>query len=173
MIKSLLKKNRYLYPKLKLINKITFNLWLINFIFQRLLRRHSRIPFSVHFTSTVNESNIQLHHDETTLASFASSGHCYFQSFNGIELGRNCLFAPGVQIISSNHSTSNLKEAVKAKPIKLGDNIWIGANAVILPEVEIGNNCIIGAGSVVTKSFKEDNLVIAGNPAKIIKKVSK
>jgi acetyltransferase-like isoleucine patch superfamily enzyme len=171
MFKELLKKNKYIYPKLRLINRITFKLWFINFIFQRIFRRHSKLPFSVNFTSTIDETNIKYYADDVTLASFAVSGHCYFQAYNGIELGKNCLFAPGVKIISANHSKEKLSLPVKAKPIKLGDNIWIGANCVVLPEVEIGNNCIIGAGSVVTKSFKEDNVVIAGNPAKIIKKI--
>ncbi len=171
MIKTLLKKNKYLYKKLHFINKITVELWIINFIFQRIFRRHSKIPFSVNFTSTINETNIIYSEDEITLTSFAVSGQCYFQSFNGIILGKNCLFAPGVKIISSNHHYEDINRPIKARPIKLGDNIWIGANAIILPEVEIGDNCIIGAGSVVTKSFTEDNLVIAGNPAKIIKKM--
>jgi len=173
MIKELLKKNRYLYPKLRLINIITFKLWFINFIFQRIFRRHSSLPFSVNFTSTIDEKNIKYCQDDTTLASFAVSGNCYFQAHNGIELGKNCLFAPGVKIISSNHSKEDLSKPVKAKSIKLGDNVWIGANSVILPEVEIGNNCIVGAGSIVTKSFPHDNLVIAGNPAKIIEKFDK
>lgn len=54
-----------------------------------------------------------------------------------------------------------------AGPIKIGDNVFIGSNTVILPNIKIGNNVIIGAGSVVTKDIK-DGVVVAGNPAKEI-----
>lgn len=52
-------------------------------------------------------------------------------------------------------------------PIQVGNNVFIGSNTVILPNIKIGNNVVIGAGSVVTKDIK-DNSVVAGNPAKII-----
>ena len=56
-----------------------------------------------------------------------------------------------------------------SKPVKICENVWIGENAIILPGIEIGKNSIIGAGSVVTKNVPE-NCIVAGNPAKIIKK---
>lgn len=169
-IKNMIKKNDKLYFRLVLINKIGFNLWFINFLFQRVLRRHSKLDFNVNFTSTIFESNIEYNNDISTLASFAISGHCYFQAINGIKLGKNFLFAPGVKLISADHDFKNHANAIKEKPIIIGDNVWLGANVIILPGVEIGNDCVVGAGSVVTKSFKEENLVIAGNPARIIKK---
>jgi acetyltransferase-like isoleucine patch superfamily enzyme len=105
-----------------------------------------------------------------TLASFAISGGCYFQAINGIHLGKSFLFAPGVKLISANHDMTNNGKYIIGKPIIIGDNVWLGADVIILPEVEIGDNCIVGAGSVVTKSFKKKNLIIAGNPAIIIGK---
>lgn len=54
------------------------------------------------------------------------------------------------------------------KPIKIGNNVWVGTRVIILPGVEIGDNTIIGAGAVVTKSFPKD-CIIGGNPAKILK----
>ena len=55
-------------------------------------------------------------------------------------------------------------------PVTIGDNCWIGGGAVICPGVTLGNNVVVGAGSVVTKSFG-DNVVIAGNPAKVIREL--
>lgn len=106
--------------------------------------------------------------DPTTVGSFALSGDCYFQALNGIELGKNFLFAPGVKLISSNHDFADKSLVAKADPIRIGDNVWLGAGAIVLPGVSIGSNVVVGAGSVVTKSFP-DNVVIAGNPARIIR----
>ena len=143
----------------------------INFIFQRLLRISKELPFPVNFTSRVVAGNRikLLGIGARTVASFSLSGGCYIQALNGIELGDGIRFGPGVKIISSNHDIQDLDRALSGPPIKIGDNVWIGANAVILPEVEIGNNCVIGAGSVVTRSFKGSNLIIAGNPARRVR----
>ena len=92
----------------------------------------------------------------------------------GIEIGDYVLIGPNVFIGSSNHfvssenNTPRLFLGHKNEPVKIGSNIWIGANVVICPGVTIGNNSIIGAGSVVTKDVP-DSVIVAGNPA-IIKK---
>ncbi|MGC8925416.1 MAG: acyltransferase [Calditerrivibrio sp.] len=157
--------------KLLLMRKIGFPLYLTNFFFQRILRNQSEINFSVHFTSKVSHiENIKIHYDLITLTSFAVSGNCYIQAYNGLICGKNFLFAPGVKIITSGHDFKDISKPTKNEPVIFGDNVWIGANVVILPGVRVGNNCVIGAGSVVTKSFVDDNLIIAGNPAKVISK---
>jgi maltose O-acetyltransferase len=56
-------------------------------------------------------------------------------------------------------------------PIKVEDNVWIGANATILPGVTIGKNSIVGAGAVVTKDVPE-NTIVGGNPAKVIRNIT-
>jgi acetyltransferase-like isoleucine patch superfamily enzyme len=99
--------------------------------------------------------------------SFAISGNCYIQGANGITFGDGTIFAPGVKIISANHDRSNLEQWVPEEPIKIGDECWIGANAVILPGVHLGNRTVVAAGAVVTKSFP-DASVVAGVPAKRI-----
>jgi acetyltransferase-like isoleucine patch superfamily enzyme len=156
---------------LLLIKRATFASLVVNFIFQRVLRRNSKFPHSINFTSNIIGDKFSFNRDITTLVSFCVSGHCYFQSLNGIVVGKNFLFAPGVKMISSNHDLSEARTSIPANPIVLGDNCWLGANSIILPGVKLGNNCVVGAGSVVTKSFEENNLVIAGNPARIINRL--
>ena len=68
-----------------------------------------------------------------------------------------------------NHNTNNYAKYIKDSPIIIGDNCWIGASSIILPGIKLGNHVVIGAGSVVTKSFLDDNILVAGNPAKKIK----
>lgn len=55
-------------------------------------------------------------------------------------------------------------------PVKIGDNVWIGGRAIVNPGVKIGNNVVIASGAVVTKDVP-DNVVVGGNPAKIIKRM--
>jgi acetyltransferase-like isoleucine patch superfamily enzyme len=169
-IEKIIKRNAWLNLNITIVRKLGLKRWLINVIFQRVLRRHSKLDFNVNFTSNISEKNISFNRDLTTLLSFAASGSCYFQAINGIKLGQNCLFAPSVKLISANHDFTSLDKSVKSLPIVIGDNCWLGVNTVILPGVRLGDDCIVGAGSVVTKSFEECGCVIAGNPAKLIKK---
>lgn len=62
------------------------------------------------------------------------------------------------------------KEKIRTAPIHIGENCFIGCNVIILKGSKIGNNCVVGAGAVVSGCF-EDNCVIAGNPAKVIRKL--
>lgn len=100
--------------------------------------------------------------------SFLSS-RLYIQAINGIVIDSSVLIGPDVKIISANHNSKNFNKWDESNPIVINKNVWIGANSVILPGVNLGLNCIVGAGSIVTKSFG-DNSLIAGNPAKLIRK---
>ncbi len=140
----------------------------VNFVYQKIIGLNRQYPFMIHFTSIVNGNII---FGKNVARYFAVSGGCYIQGINGIEIGDNSIFAPGVKILSANHDFSDFSKHIKTNiPIRIGSNCWVGANAIILPEVQIGDNVIIGAGSVVTKNF-ECNVVIAGNPARVIKKL--
>lgn len=59
---------------------------------------------------------------------------------------------------------------MEAEPITIGNNVWIGGSATILPGVSIGDNAVVGAGSVVTRDVAP-NTVVAGNPAKVIRQI--
>lgn len=87
----------------------------------------------------------------------------------GIFIGDNVLIAPRVNILSVNHPTDPaLRTGLILKPVRISNNVWIGAGATILPGVNIGENAIIAAASVVAKDVPP-NCIVAGNPAKIIK----
>lgn len=123
-----------------------------------------KIPWPVHFTSNVG-GNITTGY----LTTPGMMPGIYINGMNGIEFGDNVYIASGVKIISANHDFKDYSKHTKAHPIIIGNDVWIGTNAVILPEVSIADGCIIGAGSVVTKSFEEKNCIIVGNPAKKIR----
>lgn len=162
----------FLGKKWRIYAETEINVLFVNFLFQRLLGINKHVPHSVHFTSrVVIYEKIRHSKDKSTLASLANSHGSYIQGINGIEIGENFLFGPGLRLISANHNPGDLDSWDDVKPIKIGNNVWLGSNVTILPGVQIPNNAVIGAGSVVTKSFEEDNIVIAGNPAKFIRKL--
>ena len=89
-----------------------------------------------------------------------------------VTFGENVFLGPNCSFYTAEHpldvETRN-KGFEYAKPIKIGNNVWIGGSVTILSGVTIGNNVVIGAGSVVTKDI-HDNCVIAGVPAKVIRR---
>jgi len=90
-----------------------------------------------------------------------------------VKFGDNCFVGPSCSFYTAIHPFDyNLRNQglEKAEPITIGDNVWFGGGAIVLPGVSIGNNCIIGAGSVVTKNIP-DGVVVAGNPARVIKSI--
>lgn len=91
-----------------------------------------------------------------------------------IEIGNNCLISQGVTIVTSNHKIEKdnliVNQGWKSKKGKvyIEDDVWIGANAVVLPDVTIHKGAVIAAGAIVTKDVPE-YAIVAGNPARIIK----
>ena len=88
-----------------------------------------------------------------------------------VTIGDNCMMAPKSGIYTATHDIYPDKRnggTEFARPVTIGDNCWIGAHAVINPGVSLGDNVVVASGAVVTKSFG-NNVVIGGNPAKIIK----
>lgn len=91
----------------------------------------------------------------------------------GVEIGNYVLIGPNCQILTANHSYSRWDlpisyQGTDQSPIKIHDDVWISANAVILPGVTIGRGAIIGAGAVVTKDVEAFS-IMGGVPARIIK----
>lgn len=99
---------------------------------------------------------------------FFNSG-CKMQDQGGIYIGDDCLLGHNVVIATLNHLVNpEERNGMIPKPVRIGNKVWIGSNATILPGVTIGDNAIVGAGAVVTKDVPT-NAIVAGNPARIIK----
>lgn len=136
-------------------------------IMQKLLRINCHVPWPIHPSSFVKGT-------EKILAGDNCPGYapfCYIDGRNGIEIGSNVWIGPGVKLISMNHDTSDYETYIKEGPIKIGNNCWLAANSIILPGVSLAEHTIVAAGSVVNKSFHEMNTIIAGVPAKTVKKL--
>ncbi|MDC0177069.1 hypothetical protein OAJ14_02805 [Polaribacter sp.] len=132
---------------------------------QKIFKLNAKVKWPVHYTSKVHApENIE----KGILCDPGDSINNYIQANNGIIFGSNIELGPGVAIISSNHDVNNFREHSKGEPIVIGDNVWIGANSSILPEVTIGNNVIIGANSVVAKDIPSNSIAV-GNPCKVTK----
>lgn len=136
-------------------------------LFKHLLRINTCVPWPVHFTSRV-ATPLKVRLGRATYP--GDMPGCYIQAANGIEIGDFSIFGPGVGIISANHDPANLDRHLPAEPIRIGSYCWIGMNAVILPGVQLGDHTIVGAGSVVSTSYPEGYCVIAGNPARVVRR---
>lgn len=106
------------------------------------------------------------------------TGDTVFFNFNCIVLdvmtvtiGHRVLFGPNVQIYTATHPINHKERAEGlefAKPVTIGNDVWIGGGVIICPGVTIGDRCVIGAGSVVTRNIPSD-FFAAGNPCKVIR----
>lgn len=105
-------------------------------------------------------------------------GRRFFANFNFtvldealVTIGDDCFIGPNVSIYTACHSTDPVERNSRrewAKPVTIGDNVWIGGSVTILPGVTIGSNVTIGAGSVVVKDIP-DGCVAVGNPCRVVK----
>lgn len=105
---------------------------------------------------------------------FYANFDCIILDVCDVFIGSNVFIAPRVSIFAATHPIdpfirNSLFEL--GKPVRIGDNVWIGGNTVINPGISIGNNSIIGSGSVVTKDIPA-NVIAAGNPCRIIREIT-
>lgn len=118
----------------------------------------------------VHRENIQIGDNTRINPNVTLYGH------GGINLGENVTLSHGVSIFSTGYQTKNwrnnkVEKMHENQPVNISDNVWLGANAIILKNVFIEEGCIIAAGSVVTHDLLEKNAIYGGNPAEFIKKL--
>jgi maltose O-acetyltransferase len=104
---------------------------------------------------------------------FYANFDCTILDVCEVRFGDHCMLGPGVQIYTATHPlnpTERNSGKEYAKSISFGNNVWIGGSAVINPGVTVGDNVVIASGAVITKDVP-DNVVVGGNPAKVIKQI--
>ena len=109
-----------------------------------------------------------------------SIGKRFFANFNftvldeaPVQIGDDCFIGPNVSIYTACHNTDPVERNTRrewARPVSIGNNVWIGGSVTILPGVSIGDNVTIGAGSVVVGDIPS-NTVAVGNPCKVVKQL--
>jgi maltose O-acetyltransferase len=101
--------------------------------------------------------------------------NCVLLDVGRIEIGELCQIGPAVQIYAADHPRDpalRRQGLENAKPVRIGNNVWIGGGAIILPGITIGDDAVIGAGSIVTRDVLS-GVTVAGNPARILKQSAK
>ena len=112
---------------------------------------------------------------------FVTFGKNVYANFNltlvddgEITVGDYCMFGPNVTVATAGHPVDpSLREKAYQYnlPVRIGNNVWIGAGAILLPGVTVGDNTVIGAGSVVTKDIPA-NVVAVGNPCRVLREIT-
>ena len=99
--------------------------------------------------------------------------NCTFYDLGGLEIGDDVMIGPNVSLITSGHplEPSRRREAVTARPIVIGNNVWIGAGATVIGGVTVGDDSVVAAGSVVTRDVAP-GVLVGGNPARVIRSIA-
>jgi maltose O-acetyltransferase len=106
-------------------------------------------------------------------ANFYANFDCVILDVCEVRIGVNCFMAPGVHIYTATHPLHPVERCSGrelGKPVTIGDNVWLGGRCVIVPGVTIGDNVVVAAGAVVVKDVPP-NVVVGGNPARVIKQI--
>ncbi len=126
---------------------------------------HAGMPF---YTTLLNDGN----DSHIIIGDNCRLNGAYVHAQNNITIGNNCVLAAGISIIDSNGHELYSKDRTighdTSKPIRIGNNVWIGLNSIILKDTTIGDNSVVAAGSVVKGHFPANSL-LQGNPAVVVK----
>ena len=136
-----------------------------------VMEQNSKIVVKGYYTFSCGADIVLKENAILSIGNSWANSNCQIRCGNKIEIGDMCTFGRNVSILDSDfHCIYDDKKNIinPAKPVIIGNNVWIGHNAIILKGVTIGSNSIIAAGSIVTKDVPP-NTIVAGNPAKVIK----
>ena len=142
------------------MNKIPF----LHLIARKIIIRKLNIPCSVDIQPGFFCSACNIEVGENT-----GLGNCFILAIGKVSIGHNCSFSYNNTILTSTHDYKDFGTVI-AKPVTIGNNVWITSNVLILPGVTIGSNTVIGAGSVVTNDIPS-GVFAAGNPCRVIKAI--
>jgi acetyltransferase-like isoleucine patch superfamily enzyme len=140
------------------------------FFIQYFLGFNKSCYWPVHLSSKVLGSE-HIYIGEGTAPGLSHGCYIFASEEGKIRIGKYTIIAPNVCIAGFNHRLTDYTVTETNGPLTIGDYCWIGANAVVLPNVELGNHTVVAAGAVVTKSFPKGYCVIGGNPASVIKEI--
>lgn len=117
---------------------------------------HAGMPF---YTTILNDGE----NSSIVIGNNCRINGAYIHAQSSISIGNNCVIASGVNIIDSNgHQVKSLNRTTgrdDPMPIIIGDNVWIGINAIVLKGTELGDNCVVAAGSVVKGKYAPDSII--------------
>lgn len=148
--------------------RLLFNLHklpLIHKFVSKTLKRRLGIPLS-----TAINQGFYCSAPNIEVGEYTGLGDTFILAYAPVKIGRRCSFSFRNMIITSTHDYNDFS-TVLAKPVTIGDNVWVTSNVTILPGVTIGSNTVIGAGSVVTKDIPS-GVFAAGNPCRVIRKIN-
>ncbi|MBD5224384.1 MAG: sugar O-acetyltransferase [Bacteroidales bacterium] len=160
------------------LQKVRVKLWEFNSLSPDRVEERDRI-----IRGLLGSCGERLHINQPFRCDFGCNIHVgdnFFANFNltvldeaKVTIGRNCFIGPNVSIYTACHplEAEERNTIVEwAEPVTIGDNVWIGGSATILPGVTIGDNAVIGAGSVVTRDV-DASCAVGGNPARLLKRI--
>ncbi len=157
----------------RLIDKIQ---WLIRLLKKRRIQRSSIVSkFAVSgYAVRVRMPTIIYNPEKIFVGNQVDIGEfCHIRAGGNLRIGNRVLIASHAIITTQGHPLEPPRWGVtKESPISIGDDVWIGAGAVVLPGVRVGDGAVISAGAVVTRDVP-DNSVVAGVPAKEIRRLKK
>jgi len=175
---------KYLFAKIKYRHAVKFNGYTICYAFRGSIidfkKGRKKTTINSDFTSNLvglaqHSIIVARHGGKITIGSGCGISGSTIYAMKEITIGDNVLIGGNCKIIDNDfhplpasQRINQKVEDIKMRPITIGEGCFIGANSIILKGTTLGKNCVVGAGSVVSGTFP-DNVIIAGNPARVVK----